>query len=411
MSFKKVLSIYFLNLVLNPNAAWADLSLPNNYLFDRQSVQLLMSSDGKNKLPVISPITETRGDTFKQDNSDADDPAIYVHPQDAAKSFVIATFKKGGLGVFDLIGKEIQSITPKDIRYNNVDIVYGVEYQSQIAGEKAKVDLAIASDRINDTIAVFLINPNYGVGVVRERPLQRETPLRDVSVASIPKSIFGIDNQEATAYGLTAYTDAENGKGYVFVSQSDGNEIAQLELQPRFGAADNLEVGAKLIRTFELPIPEGVKPEEAFVEGMVVDKETGILYLAQEKYGIWQMDADPNQDLNLTIVDRVTDYQSDSPLVADIEGLTIYYGNEGQKYLIASSQGDSTFAAYDLLDNNSYWGSFAIDRVKQTDGLDVTNIPLGEAFPQGLLVVQDGVNQPKPNFKFINPIEIFPLNP
>ena len=390
---------------------FGDLFLSTDYLSESPIIPLSASSDREDKLTVISPVTETSGTIFKQDNSDADDPAIYVNPQDLAKSFVIATFKKGGLGVFDLAGKEIQSITPKDIRYNNVDIVYGVEYQSQIAGEKVKVDLAIASDRINDTIAVFAIDPNYGVGAFPLVEAFHETPLQDVSVTSIPKSIFGVDDEEATAYGLTAYTDAENGKAYVFVSQSDGNKIAQLELQPRFGAADNLKVGAKLIRTFELPIPEGIKPEEAFVEGMVVDKETGILYLAQEKYGIWRMDADPSKDINLTIVDLVTDYQSDSPLVADIEGLTIYYGNEGQKYLMASSQGDSTFAVYDLLDNNSHWGSFAIAGVKQTDGLDVTNITLGEAYPQGLLVVQDGVNQPKPNFKFINPTEIFPPNP
>jgi myo-inositol-hexaphosphate 3-phosphohydrolase len=62
-----------------------------------------------------------------QEPGDADDPAIYVHPTDAAKSLVIGTLKDGGLSVYDLNGKVTQTISPGepgDVRYNNVDLVY-----------------------------------------------------------------------------------------------------------------------------------------------------------------------------------------------------------------------------------------------------------------------------------------------
>ncbi|CAA9328130.1 RTX toxins and related Ca2+-binding proteins [uncultured Leptolyngbya sp.] len=84
-----------------------------------------------------------------------------------------------------------------------------------------------------------------------------------------------------------------------------------------------------------------------------------------------------------------------------MEGLTIYYGEEGSGYLLASSQGDSTFAAYERAGTNEYLGNFVvgessgIDAVEESDGADVINVPLGSQFPSGLLVVQDGANQPQ----------------
>ena len=396
----------------------------NNYSSKINHQVEFLASTIKKSLATVVPVTETEEpiprDNPSNNNSDADDPAIYIHPQDPSQSLIITTFKNGGLGVYDLTGKKIQNISPPNIRYNNVDIAYGVEYQSQIVGQTATVDLAIASDRANDTLAIFAINPD-GKNLAANHIL----PLQKVTSLSIPDSIFGIDDGEATAYGLTTYNSVDDGKTYVFVSQSDGNKIARLEIQPRLGAADELTVNAQMVETFEIPIPEGWVAEDALVEGMVVDKETGMLYLAQENFGIWQINADSTEKFNErspVLIDSVKNIKPDSPLSADIEGLTIYYGDNGTKYLIASSQGDSTFAIYDLNQDNSYLGSFAIEGVKQTDGLDITSIALGEQYPAGLLVVQDGVNKVSqgifdtqdnniqnshPNFKFVSAKDIF----
>ena len=371
----------------------------DNNFNDTQQTQFLALAIDTETIPTVTPVTETpdeirydRDSEELVEGADADDPAIYIHPENPEQSFVITTFKNGGLRVYDLAGEEIQSITPEDIRYNNVDIAYGVEYQSQIAGETATVDLAIASDRENDTLAILAIDPN--VGAHTNVRAFRETPLRDVTSVNIPKSIFGVDDGEATAYGLATYTSPVDGRTYVFVSQSDGNKIAQLELQTGLGAADEFTVNAEVVRTFEVPVPEGEDTADYQVEGMVVDRETGYLYVGQEQFGIWKYAAEPNGSNEGKIVDTVRDIREDSPLTADIEGLTIYYGEDGNGYLLASSQGDNTFAIYDRADSNSYLGSFAVEGVSESDGADVTNIPLGEDYPAGLLVVQDGSNEP-----------------
>ncbi|MGP3689785.1 phytase [Streptomyces sp. IBSNAI002] len=50
----------------------------------------------------------------------ADDPAIWVHPTDPARSVVVATDKKGALEVYDLSGTRIQRINGD--HGNNVDL-------------------------------------------------------------------------------------------------------------------------------------------------------------------------------------------------------------------------------------------------------------------------------------------------
>ena len=277
-------------------------------------------------IPMIDPVAETMTQNLTE-NADADDPAIYINSQNPAASLVIATFKRGGLGVYDLTGREIQHIVRQNIRYNNVDLLYGVKFPSQIIGENNLVDLAIASDRQNDTIAIFKINsydPQSAKSAINDETLCQELstpqrlnnnnscpsyPLKNITSILMPKSIFGIDDGEATAYGLAAYTSISEDKSYVFVSQSDGNQVAQLELKPELGAANELVVRAEIVDIFELPVPPGLKIEDALIEGMVVDPESEILYLAQENRGIWQAKANPHGDRQFNLIAQVTAYQ------------------------------------------------------------------------------------------------------
>ena len=65
------------------------------------------------KLPAIAPdiITE-------KTPNDTDDPAIWIHPEDASKSIVFGTDKEtnGGIYAFDLNGKIIEEKSIKNIR-------------------------------------------------------------------------------------------------------------------------------------------------------------------------------------------------------------------------------------------------------------------------------------------------------
>ena len=100
-------------------------------------------------------------------------------------------------------------------------------------------------------------------------------------------------------------------------------------------------------------------------------------------------------------------------IVGDPEGITIYKKNSTEGYVILSSQGNSTFNIYNRIFPYNFINSFTvegneyIDSASDTDGLDVVNINLGEDFPSGLLVIQDGNNEGKnlinkQNFKFIS---------
>lgn len=377
-----------------PDGRQSLVVVSDNNFSPTQVTQVLAFAVETKTIPEVSPTVETPpvidldNPPRNQQPGDADDPAIYVHPTDAAKSLVIGTLKDGGLSVYDLNGKVTQTISPSDVRYNNVDLVYGFKLGGQ------NVDLAIASDRENDTLAIFQVDPTT-------------RKLTDVTDNNITASIFGIDDGEQTAYGLTTYTSPVSGKSYVFVSQREGNKVAQLEL-----VDDGGEVSAKFVRSLSVPIPAGGKLEDAQVEGVVVDRELGYLYVGQEKAGIFKFSAEPEGGNTGKLIEAVK--PDGSNLAADVEGLTIYYAADGKGYLLASSQGDSTYAVFTREGNNNYLGNFAIgasgnidmaasgevsspilaDSVEESDGADVINVPLGSQFPYGLLVVQDGSNDP-----------------
>lgn len=125
------------------------------------------------------------------------------------------------------------------------------------------------------------------------------------------------------------------------MTQADGNLVGQLEL----GATAAGKVRAKTVRTTELPTSTG-EAEDGQSEGIVVDRETGDLYVALEgEAGILKLDADPKAGGDYTVVASV----EEPYLKPGLEGLTIYCGEDGEGYLIASSQGDNGFAVFERL--------------------------------------------------------------
>ncbi len=308
---------------------------------------------------------------------DSDDPAIWLDPNDAADSLVAVTLKDGGLMVLDLTGAIRQTIAPPvygDVRYNNVDVVYNFP----LGGETA--DLFIVSDRRNDTLAVFRIDPDNRL-------------ISDVTSVTMPATIFGVDDGEQTVYGLAAYTSSRDGRVYTFVTQAAGNLVAQLMLSDDGSGF----VTADIVRTLELPMPTGVAADSQS-EGIVVDRFLRYLYIAMENgVGIVKFNAEPDGGEDYTVI-----HTMDEPfLQPDIKGLTIYYGAGDSGYLLVSSQGDHTYAVLSRADGNAYLGSFIIadegkiDQANESDGADVTNVALGPLFPNGLLIVQDGANDPQ----------------
>ncbi|QTN20050.1 phytase [Brevundimonas sp. AJA228-03] len=138
-------------------------------------------------------------------------------------------------------------------------------------------------------------------------------------------------------------------------------------------------------------------------EGCAADPATDTLYLAEENVGVWRY------GLGAASGDARTLVQPIAPgiLVADAEGLTTITDGEA-RYLIGSSQGDSTFPVWRIDGAAPAWvGRFVvrdgtIDGVTGTDGLAAWSGAIGP-FPHGLVVVQDDVNDVgNQNFKYID---------
>ncbi|MGW6980524.1 phytase [Streptomyces sp. NPDC054932] len=387
------------------------------------------TSPSQPPLPRVSASVETPSlfDDEAGGNANADDPAIWRNAEDPDRSLVIATAKEGGLRVYDLDGRQVQSLPapapPRDGdmpgRFNNVDLITGLRFP-----DGGRHDVAVVSDRGRDQLRIYRIDP--------KRPT---APLVDVTDESAAPQVFssGQDevNDQRTAYGLAAYTDRRTGRSYAVTSRRHATALALAELLPDARG----KVGYRTVRTTSLPsaftLPNGktwtpcAEPgEQPQVEGMVIDPDTGDLYAGQEDVGIWKLDADLRSPARL--IEKVRSFgapgtwnpqteecdQGADPgfggrhVSADVEGLTIWRdprqpGRRG--YLLASSQGDDTFAVFDREHSNAYVRSFRIgdgagpgspDGAQESDGAAVTSAPLGRKFPGGLLVVQDGHNTP-----------------
>ena len=306
---------------------------------------------------------------------DPANPAIWLHPEDPSQSLVAVTLRDGGLQILNLAGEVLQSVFPLvygDVHYNDVDVVYNFTL-----GDKT-VDLFVVADRRNDTLAVLRIDP-----VARQ--------VTDITAIDMPGTLFGVDDGDRTAYGLATFASPRDGRVYAYVTQANGNLIAQVAL-----AVDaNDRVSGTVVRTLALPITTGVTADSQ-AEGIVVDRLLGSLYVGMGA-GVMKFDAEPDGDSNAAVVQA----GDDPDLTSTISGLAIYYGPGRTGYLLASSRRDQSYAVYGRDGDNPYIGRFIIsdegyiDQVNDTVGIDLSNVSLDANFPNGLMVVHDGVNEPQ----------------
>jgi 3-phytase len=323
------------------------------------------SDKGGNGVVSASPAGETQ-----PHEGNADDPAIWVHPTDSAQSLIIGTYKRAGLGVYDLAGNELQFLD-QDGGMNNVDL----RYEFPLGGEV--VDLVVATNWSSDRLG----NHSPIVAIYKVNPSTRR--LANVAGAPIPAPVGEI--------GVCMYRSPATGKYYVFMS-GGGGPVEQWELFDNGRG----QVGGKLVRSFQVG---------SQMEGCVADDEFASLYVSEEEKGIWKYGAEPGDGNTRVQVDTIG---IGGRLSADVEGLTLYYGSNGAGYLIASSQGRSEFVVYERQGNNDYLTTFkivagsGIDEVSRTDGIDVTHSPLGSAFPHGVFVVHDHMDdRGQNNFKLM----------
>lgn len=299
--------------------------------------------------PLVPAFAETEPVASREDA--ADDAVIIVA---GATGWIVGADKKFGLRLYDLAGGQLAELPVGNV--NNVDAVELADGRFLIAG----------SNRTTRTLDLFIGEPRaqgFDVRTAASIPLELEEP-----------------------YGLCmAWLD--NGV-QVFV----GDKTGRVE---RWSIDAELRGARTAVYEFD-----------SQTEGCVVDVTDGRLYIGEESAGIWavRMADGIRQPLDRVGAGR---------LVADVEGLDIYYGDE--RLLVASSQGDDAFVLYRLPDGRPLLkfrigpkGDLSVDGATETDGVAVTSRPL-PGHPKGLLVVQDGRNRLPPanqDFKIVDWREI-----
>ena len=392
------------------------------------------------EVAVVTPTLETANLGEENGDADADDPSFWIDPADPAKSLVITAVKNGGIRVYDLRGAEVQVIDrvttdAGEGRINNIDVIYGLALS-----DGSTVDVAVASDRGLDILRVYRIDAGAAA------PL---TEITDLSVGRAfptrPDAKGGGDqdnplDDQMTIYGITGWKAAD-GKGWVVGTQRTNPRLGVFSLEP---VADG-KIAARLVRDVRVPFTfQGqdltVENEDdpaldwsPQFEGLAVDKVTGTVYAGQEDVGIWAIDpvagAISDAPLYTTRGSAKSSFSVPESLISrDVEGLTVYYG-QNDRYLLVSSQGgahgdapapdapfDDSFVVFRIGSGLEPLGAFSlgaggtIDAVQESDGADVIATAL-PGWPNGLFVSQDGYNDDlngldgetaATNFKFVD---------
>ncbi|HEV7863888.1 MAG TPA: phytase [Acidimicrobiia bacterium] len=320
---------------------------------------------GSGAVVTATPVAETV--PVVSDGDAADDIAVWVNPADPAASLVIGTDKRGALESYDLKGQRVQRLPRGNV--NNVDVRTGFPLGGQTVALVGTGGRAMSFFRID--------------------PATRQ--LHEVGARAFPSRWVEV--------GFCLYHSAVSGRFYAFATEPDG-DVNQWELFDQGGLVD-----ARLVRSW---------PLGSAAEGCVADDETGRLFVSEERSGIWLYNAEPDgSPLARTQIDKV----GGGHLAADVEGLALLTQPGRRGFLLASSQGDSTFAIYRRGRDHAWVGQREVvdgdiaDGCSGTDGIEVVAANLGPDFPAGIFICQDGRNTApgsagRQNFKYVRLEEI-----
>ena len=321
------------------------------------SLELVAAYNSQAKIEyAVEPALETHAVAASAEEDAADDPAFWLHPSQVEKSIVYGSNKQGGIVAYNLKGEELAYYPVGKI--NNIDVLNG------FSTPEGTIDIIGGSNRSDQSIDLFKINPETGA-------------LEDISA-----NAFQVDTTELDdVYGFCFYKNSKTGDAYAIVNAKNGR-VRQFQMNLREDGKIDLEFARDIVIASQ-------------VEGMVADDERGILYIGEEGRGIWKLPADPNSKKKQQLIPMSGE---DNPeIVYDVEGLSLYL-QDTSGYLIASSQGNFSYAIFERNGDNKYLGSFKIsakgdiDGVEETDGIQAVNVKIDSIFPNGLFIVQDGFN-------------------
>jgi 3-phytase len=286
---------------------------------------------------------------------DTDDPALWIHPTDRTKSLVIGTDKDtdGALYVYDLAGKIVQRVGGLK-RPNNVDLAYGF----MVGGKPT--DLVVLTEREMQRLRVFSV-PDM-------KPLDRGDLI-----------VFDGDKNRAPM-GVALYQRPRDGALFAIVGGKSGPTEGYLA-QYRLEDDGRGMVKMKLVRQF------GRYSGKKEIESIGVDPELGYVYYSDESFGVRKYAADPDApDAGRELATFGT-----SGYASDHEGISIYKLDERTGYILVSDQQANQFRIYKREGEPGRPHEHTLVKTVrvstlESDGSEVTSVPLGPKFPHGLFV-------------------------
>ncbi|WP_108422556.1 phytase [Flagellimonas amoyensis] len=301
------------------------------------------------KLPAIAPdiITE-------KTPNDTDDPAIWIHPEDATKSIVFGTDKEtnGGVYAFDLSGKIIREKSITDIqRPNNADVEYGFQLNDSVA-----VDIIAFTEREKQQIRLFSV-----------------PDMKPLDGGGFPVFEDETDREQRLAMGISLYKSPKDSAMYAIVGRKigpSGSYLYQYKLE-----SDSTGVSARLVRKF------GSFTGGKEIEAIAVDNELGFVYYSDEGECVKKYHAEPNMGN-----EELACFGGEL-FLEDIEGIAIAKYPNGEGYIIVSDQQRGQFNIFSRKDN-SFIKAVNLSTT-ETDGCDVVTVPLNDTFPNGLFAAMN----------------------
>jgi len=275
---------------------------------------------------------------------DVDDPSIWVHPKDPARSLIVATVKRprpdGALAVYTLDGKLVETVGNLD-RPNNVDILG---------------DICVATERLQRRLLVYRVS-------------EAKPHLR--LIGTIP--VFEGEQGEAGApMGIALYQRKRDKALFAIVSRKTGpadGYLWQYQLQIRGN-----KVSARKVRAF------GAFSGQGEIEAVAVDPERELVYYSDEDCCVLVYPADPGHPQAARPAARF----AEQGFGGNREGIAV-----AGPYVIVTDQLDphSEYHVY----RRSDWHPVAVWRGKaqSTDGIEAVARPMGPRFPLGFLVAMN----------------------
>jgi len=343
---------------------------------DSLELEAAYAAQSKISLAVNAAIETEAVEANNMDDA-ADDPAIWYNKDNPQSSIIYGSNKKGGLVAFNLEGEQVKYYPIGKI--NNVDVKQDVSIGNDT------LDILGCTNRSDQSIELFSI-------------------LEDGTVSNLMSKKFKVDTTKIDdVYGFCLAYPVASKRLYVIINGKNGF-FQQFELKADTG-------GYKMELIYEMQF-------ESQTEGMVSHDRSNCLYVGEENLGVWILSLNKDKYSDKQFI-KESSVLTNQNIVADVEGLSIY-DTEDKALLFVSSQGNFSYAVFDINQSHKYLYSFKIidgkgvDGVEETDGIEIVSYNFSPQFSSGLFVAQDGFNYTSDsldaqNFKFLSMSEILRL--